>query len=90
MRLWFLQVLSWVGMLTVAVPEVFVGNKFSAKGPMKLEHSIAAGTFAVMGLLTLLQLITGVNRRNSWSVRLQMVAGQLVPMCLVGNCLRMA
>jgi hypothetical protein len=79
-----------LGMLTVALPEEFVGNKFSAKGPMKLMHSIAAGTFAVIGLLTLLQLITGVSMRIGWSVRLQMVAGQLVPMSLVGNCLRIA
>jgi putative Ca2+/H+ antiporter (TMEM165/GDT1 family) len=34
---------------------VFVGNKFAAKIPMKLVHSIAAGIFALMGVLTLLQ-----------------------------------
>lgn len=38
------------------VPAVFVGNKFAAKIPMKLVHSIAAGIFAVMGLLTLFQV----------------------------------
>jgi putative Ca2+/H+ antiporter (TMEM165/GDT1 family) len=38
------------------LPAVFVGNKFAAKIPMKLVHSIAAGIFAVMGLLTLLQV----------------------------------
>jgi putative Ca2+/H+ antiporter (TMEM165/GDT1 family) len=32
---------------------VFVGNRFAAKIPMKLVHSIAAGIFAVMGVLTL-------------------------------------
>lgn len=44
-----------LGMLLADVPAVFVGNKFAAKIPMKLVHSIAAGMFAVMGLLTLFQ-----------------------------------
>ncbi len=44
-----------LGMLIADVPAVFVGNKFAAKIPMKLVHSIAAGIFAVMGLLTLVQ-----------------------------------
>lgn len=44
-----------LGMLVADVPAVFVGNKFAEKIPMKLVHSIAAGIFAVMGLLTLLQ-----------------------------------
>jgi putative Ca2+/H+ antiporter (TMEM165/GDT1 family) len=42
-----------LGMLIADVPAVFVGNKFAAKIPMKLVHSIAAGIFALMGLLTL-------------------------------------
>ena len=45
-----------LGMLVADVPAVFVGNKFAAKIPMKLVHSIAAGIFAVMGLLTLLKV----------------------------------
>lgn len=45
-----------LGMLIADVPAVFVGNKFAAKIPMKLVHSIAAGIFAVMGLLTLLKV----------------------------------
>lgn len=44
-----------LGMLIADVPAVFVGNKFAARIPMKLVHSIAAGIFAVMGLLTLFQ-----------------------------------
>jgi putative Ca2+/H+ antiporter (TMEM165/GDT1 family) len=44
-----------LGMLIADVPAVFVGNKFAAKIPMKLVHSIAAGIFALMGVLTLLQ-----------------------------------
>ena len=44
-----------VGMLVADVPAVFVGNKFAAKIPMRLVHSSAAGIFALMGLLTLLQ-----------------------------------
>ena len=45
-----------LGMLIADVPAVFVGNKFAAKIPMKLVHSIAAGIFAVMGVLTLLRV----------------------------------
>ena len=45
-----------LGMLIADVPAVFVGNKFAAKIPMKLVHSIAAGIFAIMGVLTLLQV----------------------------------
>ena len=44
-----------LGMLIADVPAVFVGNAFAAKIPMRLVHSIAAATFAVMGLLTLLK-----------------------------------
>jgi Ca2+/H+ antiporter, TMEM165/GDT1 family len=43
-----------LGMLIADVPAVFVGNKFAAKIPMKLVHSIAAGVFAVLGVATLL------------------------------------
>lgn len=42
-----------LGMLIADVPAVFVGNKFAEKIPMRLVHTIAAGIFAVMGLLTL-------------------------------------
>lgn len=43
-----------LGMLIADVPAVFVGDKLAAKIPMKLVHSIAAGIFAVLGVLTLL------------------------------------
>jgi putative Ca2+/H+ antiporter (TMEM165/GDT1 family) len=33
-----------------------VGSQFATKIPMKLVHSIAAGIFAVMGVLTLLKV----------------------------------
>jgi putative Ca2+/H+ antiporter (TMEM165/GDT1 family) len=45
-----------LGMLVADVPAVFVGNKFAARIPMRLVHSIAAGIFAVMGVLTLLRV----------------------------------
>jgi putative Ca2+/H+ antiporter (TMEM165/GDT1 family) len=45
-----------LGMLLADVPAVFVGNKFAAKIPIKLVHSIAAGIFALMGLLTVLKV----------------------------------
>jgi Ca2+/H+ antiporter, TMEM165/GDT1 family len=43
-----------LGMLLADVPAVFVGNKFAAKIPMKLVHSVAAAIFALMGVATLL------------------------------------
>ena len=45
-----------LGMLIADVPAVFVGNKFANRIPMKLVHAIAAGIFAVMGLLTLFKV----------------------------------
>ncbi len=45
-----------LGMLLADVPAVFVGNRFAEKLPMKLVHSIAAGVFSVMGLLTLFRI----------------------------------
>ncbi len=45
-----------LGMLIADVPAVFVGNKFAERIPMKLVHTIAAAIFAVMGVLTLLQV----------------------------------
>lgn len=45
-----------LGMLIADVPAVFVANKFAEKIPMKLVHSIAAGIFLVMGLLTLFKV----------------------------------
>jgi len=45
-----------LGMLLADVPAVFVGNRFAAKIPMKLVHSIAAGIFALMGVLTLFKI----------------------------------
>ena len=45
-----------LGMLVADVPAVFVGNRFAAKIPMKLVHSIAAAVFALMGLATLFKV----------------------------------
>lgn len=45
-----------LGMLIADVPAVFIGVKFAEKIPMKLVHGIAAGIFAVMGLLTLMKV----------------------------------
>lgn len=42
-----------LGMLIADVPAVFVGEKLSARIPMKLVHSIAAAIFALLGILTL-------------------------------------
>ena len=45
-----------LGMLIADVPAVLVGNRFAAKIPLKLVHSIAAAIFAAMGLLALLKV----------------------------------
>jgi putative Ca2+/H+ antiporter (TMEM165/GDT1 family) len=49
-----------LGMLIADVPAVFVGDRFAAKIPMKLVHSIAAGIFALLGLATLAGLGQGL------------------------------
>ncbi len=43
-----------LGMLIADVPAVFVGDRFAAKIPMRLVHSIAAAIFALLGIATLL------------------------------------
>ncbi|MFY9812275.1 TMEM165/GDT1 family protein [Aquabacterium sp.] len=42
-----------LGMLIADVPAVFVGDRFAARIPMKLVHTIAAAIFAVLGVLVL-------------------------------------
>ena len=44
------------GMLIADVPAVFIGNRFAQKISMRLVHAIAAGIFAVLGLLALFQV----------------------------------
>jgi putative Ca2+/H+ antiporter (TMEM165/GDT1 family) len=53
---WLVVAGTTLGMLLADVPAVFIGNQFAAKIPMKLVHSIAAGIFALMGLLTLFKI----------------------------------
>jgi Ca2+/H+ antiporter, TMEM165/GDT1 family len=43
-----------LGMLLADVPAVFVGDRLASKIPMKLVHSIAAATFALLGVATVL------------------------------------
>jgi putative Ca2+/H+ antiporter (TMEM165/GDT1 family) len=50
-----------LGMLIADVPAVFVGDRFAAKIPMKLVHSIAAGIFGVLGIATLLGAGSGLG-----------------------------
>ena len=45
-----------LGMLIADVPAVLVGNRFAAKIPLKIVHSIAAAIFAAMGMLALLKV----------------------------------
>jgi putative Ca2+/H+ antiporter (TMEM165/GDT1 family) len=44
------------GMLLADVPAVFLGHTFAKKVSLKLVHGIAAATFAVLGVLTLLNV----------------------------------
>ncbi len=43
-----------LGMLIADVPAVFVGDRLSARIPMRLVHGIAAGIFLILGVITLL------------------------------------
>ena len=43
-----------LGMLLADVPAVFIGDRLSARIPMRLVHGIAAALFAVLGAATLL------------------------------------
>lgn len=45
-----------LGMLLADVPAVLLGHKFAARMPVKLIRLIAAGLFATLGLMTLLQV----------------------------------
>jgi putative Ca2+/H+ antiporter (TMEM165/GDT1 family) len=45
-----------LGMMIADVPAVFIGNKFAQKVSMKIVHGIAAGVFAVLGVITLLNV----------------------------------
>ena len=45
-----------IGMLIADVPAVFLGDKIAQKVSMKLVHGMAAAIFAVLGVLTLLDV----------------------------------
>ena len=45
-----------LGMMIADVPAVFIGTKFAQKVSMKLIHGIAAAVFAVLGVITLLNV----------------------------------
>ena len=45
-----------LGMLIADVPAVFIGDKLARKVPMRLVHGVAAAIFAVLGVLTLLNV----------------------------------
>ena len=44
------------GMMLANVPAVFLGGKIAQKVPMRLVHGVAAAIFAVLGVLTLLNV----------------------------------
>jgi putative Ca2+/H+ antiporter (TMEM165/GDT1 family) len=45
-----------LGMMIADVPAVFIGTKFAQKVSMKLVHGIAAAVFAILGVITLLNV----------------------------------
>ena len=45
-----------LGMMIADVPAVFIGTKFAQKVSMKLVHGIASAVFAVLGVITLLNV----------------------------------
>jgi len=52
----FVVIGTTLGMMIADVPAVFIGTKFAQKVSMKLVHGIAAGVFAVLGVITLLNV----------------------------------
>jgi len=54
--LWSVVAGTTLGMLIADVPAVFVGDRLAKKIPMKLVHGIAAAIFAVLGVLTLMNV----------------------------------
>lgn len=50
-----------LGMLIADVPAVFVGDKLSARIPMRLVRGIAAAIFALLGIATLLGASSGIG-----------------------------
>jgi putative Ca2+/H+ antiporter (TMEM165/GDT1 family) len=51
---WVVVAGTTLGMLVADVPAVFVGERLSAKVPMKLVHAVAAALFAALGVATLM------------------------------------
>ncbi len=51
---WVVVVGTTLGMLIANVPAVYLGERLAGRIPMTLVHRIAAGLFAVMGVMTLL------------------------------------
>ncbi len=45
-----------LGMMIADVPAVFIGTKFAQKVSMKLVHGISAAVFAILGVITLLNV----------------------------------
>jgi len=50
-----------LGMLIADVPAVFIGDRLSARIPMRLVHGIAAASLAALGVATLLGAGAGLG-----------------------------
>lgn len=49
-----------IGMMLANTPAVFCGDLIARKAPMKLVHAIAAGLFAILGVMTLTRMDFGL------------------------------
>ncbi len=52
----FVVIGTTLGMMIADVPAVFIGTKFAQKVSMKLVHGISAAVFAILGVITLLNV----------------------------------
>ena len=52
----FVVIGTTLGMMIADVPAVFIGTKFAQKVSMKLVHGISAAVFAILGIISLLNV----------------------------------
>jgi putative Ca2+/H+ antiporter (TMEM165/GDT1 family) len=50
-----------VGMMAANIPAIYLGSRFADRLPAKAVHTVAAGIFAVLGILALRNALTGAT-----------------------------
>jgi Ca2+/H+ antiporter, TMEM165/GDT1 family len=58
---WLVVIGTTLGLLIADVPAVFIGDRLSARIPMRLVHGTAAAIFAALGIATLLGAGAGLG-----------------------------